>query len=57
MTFAPLSETGPRALDSQENAALRSRRIPVDAVEMTGFSRADNDRVGLLMKACAQRVA
>ena len=57
MTFVFLSETGPRALDSQEDAALTPLRIPVDAVEMTGFSRADNDMVGLLMKACAQRVA
>ena len=54
MTFVSLSETGPIALDSQEDAALTPLRIPVDAVEMAGFSRADNDRVGLLM---TQRVA
>ena len=57
MTFVSLSETGPRALDSQEDAALTTLRIPVDAVEMTGFSCADNDRVGLSMKVCAQIVA
>ena len=56
IAFVPLSETGPRALDNQKDAASTSLRIPVDAVEMMGFSRAEDDKVGLPMKVCTQRV-
>ena len=46
MTLVPLmTKTGPRELDSQEDGTSTSLRIPVDALEMTGFDYADNDKV------------
>ena len=49
MSFMPLSETGTIRVNSQADAASTSLRIPVDALEMTGFGRSNNDKVGLLL--------
>ena len=49
MSFIPLSETGTIRVDSQADVASTSLRIPVDALEMTGFGRSNNDKVGLLL--------
>ena len=50
MSFMPLSESGTIRLDSQMDAASSSLRIPVDALEIRGFGRSNNDMVGLLPK-------
>ena len=55
ITFMDLSKTDPRALESQRDAASTSLRIPVDVVEMMGFSRAEEDEVGLFMRVCAHK--